>query len=145
MNSSGSFKTGCGILIVAGIAFCVVCCAVNSMDFSTFATLLFLIFLVAVAAVIYWIVGTAKAAKETYVYIKENCIELIDAIIDLFTIKREIKRKCPAALRAKILERKQHSVKVGIFDSNYQMTEKVTLTGAREVVDEVQVGEIIPL
>ena len=145
MNSTGSFKTGCGLMIVAGIGLCIICFTAFLMDLSTLFTVLFLIFLVAIAAVIYWIVGTAKATKETYVYIKESCVELFDAIIDLFTVKREIKRKCPAAFKAMILERKEHSVKVGIFPTEYQMTEKVTLTGQGDFTDEVRVGEVITL
>lgn len=139
MNSSGHFRVGCWIVIAAFCAFCVICCSVASMDFSTFATVFIFIIIAILIAIIYWIIGTAKAVKEFCVYTK-------DAIIGLFTIKREVKQKCPQALKAVILEKKKHSINVGIFgSSNTVMTEKMTITGEGVVDDSISVGQVINL
>lgn len=111
-----------------------------SDDFASIFTILSIMATAIIIAIIFWLIGTGKAVKEIYVYTR-------DAIIDIFTVKREIKQKCPAALKAQILEKKQHSLKVGIFDgqSTNIFSEKVTISGSGIVNDDLYVGQVIAL
>lgn len=139
MRSSGYFKTGCWILTIPTIAiFFGICFGAFSSDIGTILGILSALIGVIIIAIIFWLIGTGKAVKEFYVFTR-------DAIIDIFTIKREVKQKCPSALKAAILEKKEHSVKVGIFDYQDNVTEKVTISGNGIVNDDLYVGQIISL
>lgn len=137
MDSSGYFKSGCWTLVVAFAVFSIACVGAAD-DFGLFAVLLSLIFLAVIIAVIFWIVGAAKAVKETYVAVR-------DTIIDIFTVKREIKQKCPEALKAMILEKKKHSINVGVFNYENTMYEKVEISGPGVVNDDIYEGQTIIL
>ncbi len=137
MNSTGNFRVGCWIIALALLSFIILLASSPSLDLGTFIGIFTLIIIAVIIAIIYWTIGTAKAVKEICVYTR-------DAIIGLFTVKREIKQKCPDALKALILEKKKHSVSVGIFEeSNTKMTEKITISGDGIVDDSIQEGQII--
>ena len=119
-----------------GIPFFGIAFGLISDDFSTAALVLTLVFFVILAAIIAWLWGTAKAVKEIYVVTKA-------ALIDLFTIKREIKVRCPNALKAEILEKSKNAVNVGIFDQNDEMTTKMNIIGEGVVSDDIYVGKVI--
>lgn len=139
MNSTSYFKSGCWIIAIPMILiFIGIASGAISDDLGTIFLLLSIIAFAVLIAIIFWVVGTAKAVKETYVFVR-------DSLIDLFTIKREIKQKCPEALRAIILEKQKHAVKVGIFDSNNVICEKLNISGNGVVNDELFQGQTIKL
>lgn len=135
MKSGTTFKTGCLTLIIIFI-LCCICLSGSDGSVEDILAALIALFVGAVIAVIFWICAAYKAAKEFCVYVR-------DAVIDLFTIKREVKTKCPAALRAKILEKRQHSVKVGVFDSDGAISDKVTISTDSIVSDDIYEGQVI--
>lgn len=136
-KSGSNFRTGCLILAIPFVFYCLaVGTGAMSDDLSTIFGFFCVMICAAIAAIVFWVRGTAKAVKEVYVYTRA-------AIIDLFTIKDEIRQKCPAALKAKILEKKQHSLNVGIFDQSNTMYEKMTIAGNGSVADDVYVGQVI--
>lgn len=137
MNSSGYFKSGCWIIAVPMIISSIALCA-GADDFVSVFLMLGLIVFALLIALIFWLFGTVKAVKETYVAVR-------DAIIDIFTVKREIRQKCPEALKAMILEKKKNSVKVGVFDYKDKMYETVTISGNGTVNADIYEGLTITL
>ena len=146
MNSSGHFRAGCltiaitfGLIIFSGILFQMS----NSYDsFSDFLGMAFvstgLLLTGIIVALIFWIVGTGKAVKEFYVITR-------DAMIDIFTVRREVKQKCPYALKAMIMERRTNAVQVGVFDYSDKVTEKLTISCDGAVNNDLYVGQVINL
>lgn len=135
MKSSNHFRAGCWTLILTVIILFVILCTVD--DFATLISYFIILgFFGIIIAIIFWIIGTTKKVKEVYVYVK-------DKVIDIFTVKNEISRRCPAALKAEILEKKKNSINVGIFDNNDKIQESIILSGTGSVSDELYEGQII--
>lgn len=86
--------------------------------------------------------ASARVAVATYEIVKEISVAIYNAIIDLFTIKQTVRQKCPAALRAKILEKRKNAVNVGIFENN-KITHKITISSDLGVSSDINPGEII--
>lgn len=137
MKSTGHFKCGCWTVIVTSAIFIYIACS-GDMSMETLFTMLSILIIGFVTAIIFWLIGTAKAVKETFVFVR-------DSIIDLFTIKREVKQRCPAALRAQILEKKKHSVNVNIFDDSNTIIEKMDISCEGGVSSDIYEGQVIAL
>lgn len=138
MNSSDHFKAGCGVLIFAALIFCMACICVNSIDFATWCFIFFIIIVAVIIAIIFWAASAYKKTEEILVYIG-------NAVIDIFTIKKEVKQKCPAALKAVILEKKKQSVNVGIYDNSNSMIEKMNISCNASVTDNIYAGQVIQM
>lgn len=87
--------------------------------------------------------ASASVAIATYEAVKEISVALYNALIDLFTIKQTVRQKCPAALKAKILEKRKNAVNVGIFGKNNKITHKITISSDMGVSTDINPGEII--
>lgn len=78
--------------------------------------------------------GAAAGAAIAYV---------IDKVITAYSVKETVREKCPNALKAIIMEKKQNAVNVGIFDYNNQMSECIEIKSSKGVSDSLQVGQEI--
>jgi hypothetical protein len=85
-----------------------------------------------------------RFGREVYKAVKHVIKTFVNSIINLFTIRNEVSRKCPAALKAKIIEKKKNAVKVGIWGNNNTKTE-LTIESPEGVADEVHRGETITI
>ena len=121
-------------------------CAIAYTDY-WFAQLL-LIGLAALAFLLWFIfvilTHLGRFGREVYKAVKHVIKSFVNGIINLFTIRNEISRKCPTALRAKIMKKKENAVDVGIFGPNNEKT-VLTIESSDGVADEVHRGETITI
>lgn len=87
----------------------------------------------------------AKAAGKAIDAAIDYICEVVINIIDTFTVKDEVKKKVPQALKAEILEKKKNAVSVGIFSNEIDIAYNMTLTSDEGVSDDVYVGQVIYL
>ncbi len=78
--------------------------------------------------------GAAAGAAIAYV---------IDKVITAYSVKETVREKCPNALKAIIMEKKENAVNVGIFDYNDQMSECIEIKSSKGVSNSLQVGQEI--
>lgn len=62
-------------------------------------------------------------------------------IIDAFTIKKEVKTKCPDAFKILILKKKKTAVDVGIFDKNEQPQQRMTIESSEGISEGLYEGQ----
>lgn len=108
-----------------------------------------------VIGIIAWIVSAAeraakaakreikRAAKEIAKEVTQFFKDIIDFIIDVFSIRNSVKTKCPAALKVKILEKKKNAVNVGIFGSNNVMIAREEIISYEGVSPDIYKGQEI--
>ena len=122
----------------------IVCCIVDSTD--TLWLWFVLFFLSLAIAIITAIYKAAKATIEVAGQVVEFTCELVTAIvsgiIDALTIKDEVRKKVPNAVKLLIQEKKKTAVKVGIFDNKEMPICQLEIEGDG-VQDDVRVGQII--
>lgn len=87
----------------------------------------------------------AKAAEKAIDAAIDYIYEVVLSIIDIFTVKDEVRRKVPQALKAEILEKKKNALSVGIFSNETDISYNLTLTSDEGVSDDVYVGQVIYL
>lgn len=87
----------------------------------------------------------AKAAGKAIDAAIEYISEVVLSIIDLFTVKDEVRKKVPQALKAEILEKKKNAVSVGIFSNETDLSYNMTLSSDEGVSNDVYVGQVIYL
>ena len=93
----------------------------------------------------------AKAAKKEIKRVAKNVEkevlqffeDIINDIIDLFSIRNSVRTKCPNALKVLILEKKKQTVNVGIFGENNVMIAKEEIISSEGVSQEIYKGQII--
>lgn len=76
--------------------------------------------------------------------IKNFVVNVTKQLIDLVFIRNQVKEKCPDALQAEILAKKDNAVDVGIF-SNNEITECLTINSDMGVSDDIYCGQIIEI
>lgn len=87
-----------------------------------------------------WFTGAATGAAV------EAIVEYtINKIIDIFSLKEEIKMRCPSALKAQIVQKKSNAVDVGIYNNSSTMTSKITIKSDEGVSGDLRVGQVIYL
>lgn len=69
----------------------------------------------------------------------------INKVIDIFSVKEEIKMRCPSALKAQIVQKKSNAVDVGIYNNSSTMTSKITIKSDEGVSGDLRVGQVIYL
>lgn len=126
--------------------------------YNHFVAFMFWGFLMIVSLIIYIIIWLAtkveratraarkkikKAAKEIENAVIELFEEIINGIIDVFSIRESVNMKCPQALKVQILEKKKHAVNVGIFGNNNVMIAKEEIVSSEGVAEELYKGQII--
>lgn len=84
-----------------------------------------------------------RAAKEMEREVIQFFKDIINDIIDMFSIKSSVRSKCPYALKVQILEKKKHAVNVGIFGNDNVMIAKEEIISSEGVSDEIHKGQII--
>lgn len=89
--------------------------------------------------------AAAHAGRAIYQGVKELFVEIKNYVVSLLSIRSIAKEKCPAALRAEILRKKNNAVDVGIYNSKNSMTEKITINADMGFSDDVKTGETIVL
>lgn len=67
------------------------------------------------------------------------------AILDAKTVREEVKRKCPSALKAEIMAKKENAVKVGIFENEDEVANTLEITSTKGVSENLYVGQVIYL
>lgn len=87
----------------------------------------------------------ARAAGKAIDVAIEYICEVVLSIIDTFTIKDEVIKKVPQALKVEILEKKKNAVFVGIFPNEIDLSYKMTLTSDEGVSEDVYAGQVIYL
>lgn len=87
----------------------------------------------------------AKAAGKAIDAAIDYICEVVQSIIDVFTVKDEVRKKVPKALKAEILEKKKNALSVGIFSNDMDISYNLTLTSDEGVSDDVYVGQVIYL
>lgn len=87
----------------------------------------------------------AKAAERAIDVAIDYICEVVLSVIDVFTVKNEVSKKVPQALKAEILEKKKNALSVGIFPNETELSYKMTLTSDKGVSDDVYVGQVIYL
>lgn len=67
--------------------------------------------------------------------------------VDLFTLKNEVKRKCPKALKMEIMKRKENAVDVGIFNdqTTTSPSQFITIESTEGFSDEIREGQTYTL
>lgn len=70
---------------------------------------------------------------------------VIDKAITAYSVKETVREKCPGALKAIIMEKKQNAVNVGIFDQNNQRSESIEIQSSKGVSNSLHVGQEIYL
>lgn len=147
-EAKGCAKIGCFIDIIGGLLMFygfIIQFGDSSTFLERFQYLLtgFLIICLGVAINIIggaWFVGSATGeAVGTIIEYTVN------RIIDIFTVKEEIKLRCPNALKAQILEKKKNAVNVGIFNVKSEMSQKISIKSDQGVSDSIRVGQVIYL
>lgn len=113
---------------------------------SDVATSLLCLFLSASAFIVWLILVVlthlGRLGRSVYKRVKEIIKIVVNGIINLFTIKSEVSRKCPAALEAKILEKEKNAVKVGVFGPE---PIDVIIESSEGVAEDIHKGETITL
>ena len=84
-----------------------------------------------------------RAAKELEKEVIQFFNDVINSIIDIFSLRNSVKTKCPAAVKFKILEKKKNAVNVGIFNENNVMIAKEEAISYEGVSDEIHKAQII--
>ena len=103
-------------------------------------TLLILLFVSGAIAIWKSMVEAARRAAEA----AGEAIEwVVNKFVDLFTLKNEVKRKCPNALKMLILEKKRNAVEVGIFNRQYAQKpdEVVNIETTEGISSDIVVGQ----
>ena len=93
----------------------------------------------------------AKAAKKEIKRVAKNVEkevlqffeDIINDLIDLFSIRTSVRTKCPNALKVLILEKKKNAVNVGIFGNNNVMIAKEEIISSEGVSQDIYKGQII--
>lgn len=129
------------------IHFCIFIALLLIACFETSLSVLYIcdIFFLGIHAIIAFIGAVGRGAKDVVEGVMELVDIIIEGIVDLFTIKSEINIKVPEALRAQILEKKKHAVKVGIYDTQDRISSQVSIVSEQGVSDEIYEGQELSL
>ena len=131
------------VLFLAVILF-FACCLTD--DFGNSFALFILSFIAFAIAAIIAIVRAVKATAEVAGEVIEFAFDLIEAvvtgIIDVFTVKEQVRQKVPAAFKMLIQEKKHNAIKVGIFNDVGAPICPMTIEGDG-VGDDIRVGQTI--
>lgn len=79
------------------------------------------------------------------VMISGSTLFIIGTLLDEDTVKEEVKKKCPEAIKILIEKKKKNAVNVGIFDSSRKIASGVEIQSDKGVSDRLRVGQIIYL
>ena len=108
-----------------------------------------------IVGIIAWVVSAAeraakaakrevkRVAKEVEKEVIQFFKDIIDFIIDVFSIRKSVKTKCPVALKVKILEKKKNAVNVGIYGNNNVMIAKEEIISYEGVSPDIYKGQEI--
>lgn len=84
-----------------------------------------------------------RVAKNVEKEVTQFLEDIINGLIDLFSIRESVRMKCPGALKAQILEKKKNAVNVGIFGINDVMIAKEEIISSEGVSQDIYKGQII--
>lgn len=152
-KSKKCMKLGCGAEILALVISCSLSSKTadmsfgetynyynNSGSFSFMVILAIIGILLIIIGAIWW---TGAAASATVDVVADLIEFTINKVVDAFSVKEEISRRCPHALKIQILAKKKTAVDVGIFNTESTMSQKVSINSNQGVSDSIQVGQII--
>lgn len=88
--------------------------------------------------------ATVKFAGEVVDFAYDLVVAVVSGVIDLFTIKYQVRQKVPNALKIKIMEKKEKAVHVGIFGEQDKPLCPMDIEGDG-VQDNLYVGQTIYL
>lgn len=122
------------------------CCAVQSYDsIALWFVLSLLSLIIAVIMTIYRATkATVRFAGEVVDFACDLVVAVVAGVIDLFTIKDQVRQKVPSALKIKIMEKKKSAVRVGIFGEQDKPICPMDIEGDG-VQDNLYVGQTIYL
>ena len=122
------------------------CCVVQSYDsLPLWFVLSLLSLIIAVIMTIYKATkATVKFAGEVVDFAYDLVVAVVSGVIDLFTIKDQVRQKVPNALKIKIMEKKEKAVHVGIFGEQDKPLCPMDIEGDG-VQDNLYVGQTIYL
>ena len=122
------------------------CCCIQSYDLTGLWIILWLLCLIiAIAAAIYKATkATVEAVGNGIRFIGDLVETVVSVIIDLLTIKDEVRQKVPNAFKILIQKKKANAVNVGIFDKQNTPICPMNIEGSG-VQDELHVGQTIYL
>lgn len=141
-NADGCMKFGCVFDIIGGL-FIFYGFIIQFGDSSTFGErfgyMMSGLILICIGLAInslggIWFAGAAASNLVVYT---------INKVVDAFSVKEEVKKRCPNALKIQILEKKQNAVNVGIFNNATTMSQKVSIQSNQGVSDSIHVGQVI--
>ena len=122
------------------------CCVVQSYDsLPLWFVLSLLSLIIAVIMTIYKATkATVEFAGEVVDFAYDLVVAVVSGVIDLFTIKDQVRQKVPNALKIKIMEKKEKAVHVGIFGEQDNPLCPMDIEGDG-VQDNLYVGQTIYL
>lgn len=132
-----------GILTVVCLFLMFVCSGAGNYDaVGTFGALFFLfLFITIVCAIIAIVRTTVEVTKEAVEFVGDLIEAVVSGVIDLFTVKQQVKQKVPQAFKMKILEKKKNAIDVGIYGKNNNPLSKVRIESNDGVSEELQAGQ----
>lgn len=114
----------------------------NSSSYGFGILLGFIGIILLIIGAIWW---TKAAASATVDAVAEIIEFTINKVVDAFSVKEEVIKRCPHALKIKILEKEKNAVNVGIFNTPSEMSQKMSIKSEQGVSNSIQVGQEIYL
>ena len=132
-----------GILTVVFFVLIGICSGTGDFDsIGAIGALFFLfLFLTIVSAIIAAVNKTVEVAKDTVEFVGDLIDAVVSGVIDLFTVKEQVKQKVPGAFKMIIQEKRKNSVDVGIFSKNNQPLSKMRIESNDGVSNELRLGQ----
>lgn len=158
-KAKNCMKGGCFIEIMAIVLSCSLAKQTENMSFFErmdyynnnsvvyFGSILCIIgVLLIIIGAIWWTGAAASKTADVAAGLAAELIEYtINKVIDAFSVKEEVKKRCPNALKMQILEKKKNAVNVGIFNDATTMSQKISIQSNQGVSDSIHVGQVIYL
>ena len=82
-------------------------------------------------------------AGKAYHHVKNYVIDVVNQIVDILFITEKVQERRPDALKIMILEKKKHSVNVGIFDQYGDMDQSITINSDYGISNNIYKGQVV--
>jgi hypothetical protein len=82
-------------------------------------------------------------AGKAYHHVKNYVIDVVNQLVDILFITEKVQERRPDALKIMILEKKKHSVNVGIFDQYGDMHQSITINSDYGISNNIYKGQVV--